>query len=60
MSDYQQMRDAFTARVVGLFERDRLYSLEEAVSILGKEDARRAVVYHDLMITNDWRLVRRE
>jgi hypothetical protein len=60
VSDYQAYRDACSKRVAELFELDRHYTQEEAVALLGRDDTMRAVFHRDLLITNDWKLVRRD
>lgn len=64
MSDYQAWRDSLTALVTTWFELGRVYTHDEAMALLGfredpHEDIRQAIYHKDLLLTSDWRVVRR-
>lgn len=64
MSDFQAWRDGFSALITAHFELDRVYTHAEAMALLGfredpHEDVRQAIYHKDLLLTGDWRVVRR-
>ncbi len=64
MSDYQAWRDGFSALICQWFELGRVYTHDEAMALLSfredpHEDVRQAICHKDLLLTGDWRVVRR-